>query len=421
MTDPADQASAAGGADAEVRLALERACRTDHGRLVAALTRRFGASRLELCENAVQEAMLRALERWPRDGTPASPDGWLLRVAHNAAVDALRREVRMTALPSEQADEPEVPTPALDDELLLMFLCCHPALPRAAQVALTLKVACGFSTPQIAQAFLTEEKTLAQRLARAKQRLRQEEARFELPETDELPARLAPILDVLYLVFNEGHSPTSGETAIEEELCSDALRLARLLTSLPPTATPEAEALRALLCFQAARAPARRADDGSLLLLQEQDRARWDAALIEEGFAALGRAGRGDALSRFHLEAGIAACHAVAPSYAATDWPQVVFLYDVLRARAPSPIVEVNRAIAIAMASGALAGLDELDAIPERDLIARYPYALAAYAELHASLDHLEEARSYLDRALANQPSRPQRQLLERKRAALDR
>ena len=391
---------------------------------------------------------MRALEAWPEGAIPQRVDGWLLRVAHNLAVDAIRREDRHAPLealgPGAGAGDAAGPDPAsasnsapapesngsasslepgadLDDDLRLIFLCCHPALARAAQVALTLKVACGFTVGQIALAFLTEEKTLAQRIARAKQRLRQEGARFELPAADDLPGRLEPILDVLYLVFNEGYSPTGGDDAVEEDLCAEALRLARLLTARSETATPAAEALRALFCLQASRAPARRADDGSLLLLQEQDRARWDTELIDEGFAHLERAARGQEMSRFHLEAGIAACHAAAPSYQETDWPKIVFLYDALRARSPSPVVEVNRAVAVAMTSGALAGIDELDAIPERDLIGRYPYALAAYAELHASLGRLDEARAHLRRALACQPSEAQRKLLERKLAALDR
>jgi predicted RNA polymerase sigma factor len=364
----------------------------------------------------VQEACVRALERWTGDQVPERVDGWLVRVAHNLAIDAIRHERAVARDPSGHpaVDEADLQSPAppaapeLDDDLRLIFLCC-------------LKVACGFTVPQIALAFLAEEKTLAQRIVRAKQRLRQEGARFELPAAADLPGRLESILDVLYLVFNEGYSPTDRSEAIVEELCAEALRLARMVAELPATATPAAEALCALFCLQSSRAPARMADDGSLLLLPEQDRARWDAALIEEGFARLERAARGSELSRFHLEAGIAACHAAAPSYQDTDWGKIVFLYDALRTRSPSPVVEVNRAVAVAMHSGALAGIDELDAIPERELVAGYPYALAAYAELHAALDRLDEARAYLRRALARQPSGAQRKLLERKLAALER
>lgn len=300
-----------------------------------------------------------------------------------------------------------------------MFLCCHPALSRAAQVALTLRMAFGFSSARIARAFLSDERTIAQRIVRAKQRLRDAGARFELPEPDELPLRIEAILDVVYQVFTEGYATTEGDDGIDDALCAESLRLARILTDDARLATPAADALRALLCFHVARAPARRADDGSLLLLHEQDRSRWDADLLAEGFAFLGRSARGGEASRFHAEAGIAAVHAAAPSHAATDWEAIVELYDTLRAIAPSPVVEVNRAFAVAMCRGALAGLDELDAIPERELLARYPYALATYAELHASLGHLAEARAYLDRALEQPLSPAERALVRRKRVAL--
>jgi RNA polymerase sigma-70 factor (ECF subfamily) len=407
---------------ADPRASVERLTHAGRPRLVAALLRRFGPDEIDAIETAVQDALVRALERWPVDGVPARPEGWVVRVAHNLAVDALRRRSRLAAVPAADAPEPatlgDEPTAhTVDDQLCLMFLCCHPALPRAAQIALTLKIACGFSTQQIGLAFLTDEPVIAQRVVRAKQLLRRARPVFELPEPADLPARLEPILDVLYLVLGEGHSPTDGDAAIKQELCDEALRLARLVAPLAPAAS----ALCALCCFQASRAAARIAGDGSLLLLPEQDRTAWDRALIDEGFGQLSRAAHGAELSRFHLEAGIAACHAAAPTHDATDWAQIVSLYELLHARAPSPVVDVNRAIAIAMLSGAHAGLDELDAIPERELIDRYPYALAAYAELYASLGELDRARRYLDRALRHQPSRVQRALLERKRAALAR
>jgi RNA polymerase sigma-70 factor (ECF subfamily) len=369
----------------------------------------------------VQDAVVRAMERWPEQGVPADAEGWLLTVAHNLAADAARRDRRLTVLSPQHEGRAEPPALEMDDELGLVFLCCHPVLPRAAQVALTLRIAFGLGVPRIARAFFSDERTVAQRLVRAKQRLRDERVSFALPGPAELSARLDPVLDVLYLVFSEGYSPTEGEATVDETLCLESLRLARLLAATPRTATPAVEALCALFSFQASRSRARQADDGSALLLAEQDRSRWDERLVAEGFAHLDRAARGPAVSRFHVEAAIAACHAAAPSWAATDWPAIVRLYDDLRALSPSPVVEVNRALAVAMCAGALAGLDELDAIPERELCARYPYALAAYAELHASLGHLDEARAYLDRALEHQPSPPQRALLRRKRAALDR
>jgi len=405
-------------ADPAARQELERAFRAAHGRLVAALVRRFGIDHLALAESAVGEAALRALERWS-GGQGADLEGWLLRVAHNAVVDELRRDRRNLPLAEHHLGAIDPPAPELDDELRLIFLCCHPALPRAAQIALTLRIACGFETRQIARAFLSDERTIAQRIVRAKQRLREEGARFELPEPTELPARLAAILDVLYQLFTEGYATTDSETGIDEALCDESLRLARLLTDDPRWTTPAAEALRALFCFHVARAPARRAGDGSLVLLHEQDRTRWDRALLDEGFLSLGRSARGPELSRFHLEAGIAACHAKASSYTTTDWHEILSLYDALREASPSPVVDVNRALAVAMCRGAEAGLDELDAVPERELLARYPYALATYAELHASLGHLEEARAFLDRALEQQTSPAERALLRRKRAAL--
>jgi len=309
-------------------------------------------------------------------------------------------------------------TEALDDELCLMFLCCHPVLPRGAQIALTLRVAYGFTTAQIARGFLSGERTISQRIVRAKERLRSERVRFELPTEDELPSRLEAILDVIYQLFTEGHaSRESG--GLDRALCEESLRLTRLLTAQPRTSTPSAHALRALICFHQARAATRVAEDGSLLLLQEQARGRWDEALLAEGFEQLDCAARGELATRFHFEAGIAACHAAATSFATTDWIRILELYDGLRDVAPSPIIEINRAFALAMCQGARAGIDELDAIPERELIERYPYGLATYAELHASLGETEVALGYLDRALLLQSSRAEHALLVRKRAAL--
>jgi RNA polymerase sigma-70 factor (ECF subfamily) len=282
-----------------------------------------------------------------------------------------------------------------------------------------LRIAFGFTTAQIARAFLSDERTIAQRIVRAKQRLRDAGTRFELPEPDEVPLRLLPILDVVYQLFTEGYSTTDSEAGIDEALCRESLRLARLLTDDERWTSPAAEALRALFCFHVARTPGRSADDGSLLLLHEQDRALWDQGLLAEAFVFLGRSARGKEISRFHVEAGIAACHAKAASFPSTDWAEIVALYDVLRQMSPSPVVDVNRALAVAMCRGAVAGLDELDAIPERELLSRYPYALATYAELHASLGHLDQARAFLESALEQQTSPAERALLRRKRAAL--
>ncbi|HWO10621.1 MAG TPA: DUF6596 domain-containing protein, partial [Polyangiaceae bacterium] len=297
------------GADAR-RAALATAFRAAQGRVVAALLRRFGVAELSRIESAVQEAGLRALERWngAEGGGPADAalEGWLVRVAHNVLVDELRNAWRHAPLSERPDDSAAPPEPALDDELCSIFLCCHPELPRAAQIALTLRIVYGFETAQIARAFLSDERSVAQRIVRAKQRLREAGTRFELPEQGEIAARLAPILDVLYQLFTEGYAATAADTGTDEALCAESLRLARLLTDDARWASPSGEALRALFCFHLARSATRHADDGSLLLLHEQDRARWEPALLEEGFTHLGRSARGDEVSRFHLEAGIA-------------------------------------------------------------------------------------------------------------------
>ena len=404
----------------DVIVALDQRFRACHGRIVAALTRRFGVQRFAFIENAVQDAYVRALERWPSEGTPTEAERWLVRVAHNAMIDALRREPPMRPLDTSHEVSVDPPTLESDDELRLMFLCSDPALTRAAQIALMLNVTFGLTAGQIATAFVTDERTVAQRLVRAKKRLRDDGVQFDVPEANALPARLSAMLDVLYIVFSEGFNPTDDDAALDSGLSNEALRLVRLLTETKPTAVPAAFALRALLCFHASRVPARVADDGSLLLMPEQDRARWDSALLSEAFTCLNDAGTGTELTRFHIEAAIAACHALGTTYATTDWARIADLYDLLRQCSPSLVVDVNRALAKAMDSGARVGLDELDAIPEREVLGRYPYALAAYADLHASLGNLDEARAYLDRALANQSSPAQHALLKRKRAALD-
>jgi RNA polymerase sigma factor (sigma-70 family) len=390
-----------------------------HRRVIAALTRRFGIDQFALIEDAVQEAYVRAAERWGGTALAHTSEGWLLRVAHNIIIDVLRRERRLVPLTNVDDAAADGADDAIDDELRLIFLCCHPSLPTAAQISLTLRVGYGFTTGQIARAFLSDERTIAQRIVRAKQRLRDEGARFDLPGSDEVPGRLDSILNVLYQLFAEAYASTASQAGIDDALCRESLRLVRLITNDPRVTSPSAESLRALFCFQVARLPARVASDGGLLLLHEQDRTLWDRSLISEGFVWLAKSARGTTMSRFHAEAGIAACHAVALSHDATDWPRILWLYDALRKVAPSPVVDVNRAFAVAMCQGAKAGLDELDAIPERDLVARYPYACALYSDLRMSLGHIQEAREQLERALQHQPSPAERALLRRKRAAL--
>jgi RNA polymerase sigma-70 factor, ECF subfamily len=398
---------------------IERHLRSVHGRVVAALVRRFGVDRLAIVEDGLQEASMRALELEGRLEEKADLERWLLRVAGNWTIDQLRRERRNAQVDDVAEGAIDALLPEVDDELRLVFLCCHPELSRAAQVALTLRIAFGFSAGQIARAFLSDERTISQRIVRAKRQIREARVRFEIPTTEELPERRDAILDVLYQLFTEGHSATEGDAGLDVVVCEQSLRLARLLTDDSRLTSPSAEALRAMFCFHLARVPARHAEDGSLLFLQEQDRSRCNAALIAEGFEWLAQSARGSEASRFHAEAGIAACHASAPTYAATDWSRIVELYDVLRAVVPSPVVEVNRAWAIAMCGGAAAGLEELDVIPERGLLEHYPYALAVYADLHAALGDVDRALGYLDRALELKMSAAERGLLTRKRMAL--
>jgi RNA polymerase sigma-70 factor (ECF subfamily) len=297
-----------------VRAALEERFRAGHGRLVAALTRRFGVDRLSLVENAVQEAYVRALERWPDDGMPDQPERWLVRVAHNGVIDSLRRDGPMQPLHPSKDVRVEPPSFERDDELRLMLLCCHPSLSRSAQIALVLNVAAGLSAAQIARAFLSDERTVAQRIVRAKKHVRDGGIQFDVPDGEALAANVEAILDVLYIVSSEGSHPTN-DAAAADGFCAEALRLTRVLTEEKRTATPAAFALRALLCFHRSREPARIGEDGSLLLMPEQDRSKWDRALLAEAFWSLDRAARGNELSRFHIEA---------PLPRATLWPRAL-------------------------------------------------------------------------------------------------
>jgi len=339
------------------------------------------------------------------------------REQRDAMIDTLRRDTALRPLDAA-VDNADPPLVHEDHELRRIFLCCSPVLSRAAQIALALNAAFGFTCAQIAAAFGSDEPTITHRVRSAKQRLRDERIQFEIPDGGALPSHLAAVLDVLYIVFSEGYRATC-DAAPDIGLCAATLRLVRLLTYARLTAVPDAFALRALLCFHSARLPARVGDDGSLLLISEQDPARLDRALLAEAFWCRELARTGSGRSRFHLKAAIAACHALGSMRGTTEWSRIVDLYELLRERAPTVAVDVNRALAIAMCSGARAGLDELDAIPERDVLMRHPYALVTYADLHASLGNIDQARACLDRALAQQMAPAQRAMLRRKHAAL--
>jgi RNA polymerase sigma-70 factor (ECF subfamily) len=399
--------------------------RRQAGQMVATLTRALGPRHLTLAEDAVQDALITALQQWPFRGVPDNPEAWLYQVARNRAVDRLRHGrmavekapdiARRAATVEPPAAAPllrdEMP-PVDDDQLGLLFLTCHPSLPADARVALALKLAGGFSVAEIARAFLAQESTIAQRLVRAKRALRADEVRFGMPEPPELGARLDSVIDALYLMFNEGYAATSGDSLVRDEVALEAIRLTRMLAAHPATRSPKVWALLALMLLHAARFPARVDCTGALFLLRDQDRRLWDRALLAEGMLALDRSAAGDRVSPLHLEAGIAACHAAAPSWDATDWPQIVELYDSLFALTTSPVVAVNRAIAISRVEGPLAGLAALDAIAHEPALDRYPLLPAVSAELWREAGDLDRAASCYRAALGLARSSPEQRWL---------
>jgi RNA polymerase sigma-70 factor (ECF subfamily) len=398
---------------------VDRLFRRSAGRMVAALARTLGTEHLDLAEEVVQEALLRALQRWPHEGVPQNPEGWLYRVARNLALDRGRRSATLASkldlLAAEIPDAGSLAEPALDDELALIFLCCHPALSEESQVALVLKTAGGFSVEEIAAGFLARPTAVAQRLVRARETLRRAGAQVELPPDQELPGRLDAVLRAVYLMFNEGYSAHAGPTTVRAELCGEAIRLAELLAASPVTERPDVHALLALLCFQASRLPARADDDGALVLLAEQDRTRWDRGLIARGFRALERAAAGETLSTYHLDAGIAAAHAAAPTFAGTDWRGILDLYDQLLALHPSPIVALNRAVALAEVHGPAAALEALERAADAPQLSRYYLLPATRAALLERLGRRTEATTEYRKALALAGTEQERRWIERR------
>src|SRR5688572_2363229 len=315
--------------------------------MVATLARALGPDHLDLVEEVVQDALVRALETWPYRGIPENPRGWLFQVARNRALDLLRRESslaqKLAALPIEVGSLSDSSNDVLaDDELAMVFMCCHPALPREAQVALTLKTVCAFSVTEIAAAFLAEPPTIAQRIVRAKRTIVDRDIPLELPHQSALRDRLEPVLEVLYLLFSEGYNAHEGEGLVREELCNEAIRMGRLLAHHPETATPAVHALLALMLLQASRLSARRDEAGSLLLLPEQNRALWNRSMINAGMRALERASEGDSITSYHVQAAIAACHANASSDDDTDWEHILSLYDQLIELTPTSVIALN-------------------------------------------------------------------------------
>lgn len=387
-------------------------------RIIASLTRVFGSQHLQLAEDVVQDAMIRALQLWPFQGVPDNPAAWLTQVAKRRALDLLRRDVVWAEkqaelerlLPQSTAGMPS-PNDEIDDQLALILMCCHPAIARDAQLALTLKVACGFSVPEIARALLAEPDTIAKRIVRAKRQIREQGIAMELPA--QLDERLESALHVVYLLFNEGYGATQGENLLREDLCVEAIRLGQLLAAHPRTNTPSLQALLALLMLQAARLPARTSDSGALTLLAEQDRTQWNRALIAAGMRHLAKAAAGDVVTRYHLQAEIAALHVAAASDAATDWPTIAARYEELYQLDPSPIVALNRAVAVARSQGAVAGLRLLAEIEDHPALRKYYLLPAVLADLWRQAGDAQKAAQYYRQALAHNCTEPERQFLQ--------
>lgn len=412
------------GAAPDVPQLVEHLFRHESGRIVANLARSIGLAGLDLAEEAVQDALIQAMRRWPFHGVPASPAGWLAQVARNRAIDILRRRANFEQKKSEFVPPLRAaftpPAPAqddvlADDQLAMIFACCHPVIPRDARVALTLKSVGGFSVEEIARAFFASPATIAQRLVRAKKRIRDEGISLALPDAAERAERLDSVLRVLYLVFNEGYTAHAGDRLIRRDLCAEAIRLTSLLTSRPETDSPKTHALLSLLLLQAARFPGREDESGELLLLDDQDRTRWDAELIRRGLFHLAESAAGDDLSEYHLQAGLASVHMTARSVEDVDWQAILWHYDQLLEVAPSPVVALNRVVAVCRLHGPEAGLEALQEIPQANALEGYYLYSSTRGDLLRRLGRNAEAAAAYERAIAAGCSQPEIRFLQRR------
>ncbi len=406
--------------DENIHELVDTVYRSESRRILATLIRLLGD--FDLAEDALHDAFKAALEQWPRDGVPSHPRAWLVSAGRFKAIDRIRRRARFDASLDDLPEQSDVSAGGVDeffdegvedDRLRLIFTCCHPALSPEARVALTLREVCGLTTEEIARAFLTNPSTLAQRIVRAKAKIRDARIPYQVPSQAELPDRLDAVLQVVYLVFNEGYSASSGDSLTRPDISGEAIRLGRLLVELLPE--PEVIGLLALMLLQESRRTARSSADGDLILLEHQDRSLWDRGQIAEGSALVERALVSRRFGPYTLQAAIAAVHSQASDAAATDWPQIVALYDELSRVAPSPVVELNRAVAFAMRDGPLAGLVLIDAILTRGDLEDYHLAHAARADLCRRLRRNSDARVSYQRALSLSQQGPERRFLEKR------
>lgn len=416
----APEADARTSAEADARASVETVFRMESPRIIAGVTR--VVRDVGIAEELAQDALVAALEQWPRDGVPDNPGAWLMAIARRRAVDLVRRrenyarklaEIGRDLSETAPPEEPSDPEDIDDDLLRLVFTTCHPVLSAEARTALTLRLLGGLTTPEIARAFLVPEATVAQRIVRAKRTLATKNIAFEVPYGPDREARLGSVLDVIYLIFNEGYAATAGDDWLRPSLCEDALRLARLLSALMPK-EPEVHGLAALLEFQASRTAARTGPRGEPVLLRDQNRSRWNRMLIARGIKALGRAEAtaAGAPGPYVLQAAIAACHAHAYSYDETDWPAIATLYALLAARAPSPVVELNRAVAVSMAEGPGPALEIVDALTDEPALLDYHLLPSVRGDLLARLGRTTEARAEFERAAALTRNERERELL---------
>jgi len=402
---------------------VEHLFRRESGKMVATLTGIFGIEHLNLAEDVVQEALARALQTWPYRGVPENPAAWIMRASRNLALDVVRREkvfrtkeAEITRLMERDGATPEAAIfreyEIADDRLRMMFVCCHGVIPPEAQVTLALKTLCGFSVTEISHAFLTTEAAIAKRLTRAKQKIQEAQIPFEIPTGDELTRRLDSVLQSLYLLFNEGYKASSGEDLVREELCDEAIRLTQLLAQHRAGNQPPTHALLALMLLNAARIPAREDDKGNLLRLEEQDRSLWDQAMIARGMFHLHESAAGAEISEYHLQAGIAACHATAIDFKSTDWTKILSLYDRLIEFDDSPVVALNRAVAVANVRGPEAGLQTLRAIRDREKLDSYYLFYAVIGELEMRLSNHAAAAEQFRKAFELAETKSERAFL---------